>query len=678
MNILTKLFVVSIFITLSTYAYAQWQQCNGPYGGWITALAKNGNTVYAGMDEDGLYRSIDSGNTWKYIGLKGNSIKLVYSLDSVIITGNSSSLYRSSDLGKSWQKLQVAQKYNGASQLLGFGSIIYASVNGYIYKSKDAGLTWNSINVDRRSLTYLTLIDSTIFSCQDSILYRLSNDETIWIELGLKQYAINSVAKHNNNLIAITYNSDVYKSSDNGTTWNKISTIPTPWPVRKSLVAIDTILVASTTGNTRTGVYRSSDGGYTWIKSNNGLSCYNAYCHVQVANSLYIGTSGGGVFRSDNKGLNWTHCSVGLKPIGISCFTASNNILFAGTGVAGIFRSSNSGETWGTVSNGLNDENIWSLISNKSTIIAGGYGGYYGGIYSSENLGDSWDTLGLTRHTIMSIANKGDTIFAGTDSQKGIYRSLNGGRTWEKVYDMLYDCYSLFIDDSVVYAGKGGTVNSTIKSTDWGLTWDIVDFGTQTGYMKSFAKLDSLIFFANIEVFRSSDKGISWKKMLFVNYSINDIVTYNKAVYLGTENGIYQSTDLGDTWKSMNDGLRDRNIRVLSIVGNTLYAGTQDSGLYKYNLLSTNITEQPSISGTHVRCYPNPANDELTISLTTTTELQQPLQYSITNILGTSVLQWQQMERECTIPIHTLPSGVYYVTVKNNRISTACMVQVIR
>src|SRR5690348_5190954 len=53
---------------------SQWVQTNGPYGGMMSALFVKGSNLFAGVYRGGVYRSLDSGITWKVSGLRGRDI----------------------------------------------------------------------------------------------------------------------------------------------------------------------------------------------------------------------------------------------------------------------------------------------------------------------------------------------------------------------------------------------------------------------------------------------------------------------------------------------------------------------------------------------------------------------------------------------------------------------------
>lgn len=73
-----------------------------------------------------------------------------------------------------------------------------------------------------------------------------------------------------------------------------------------------------------------------------------------------------------------------------------------------------------------------------------------------------------------------------------------------------------------------------------------------------------------------------WEQLSYApNYPIRDMVLLDNKIYIATSNGgIYLSSDRGENWQAMNDGLSLFTTSIVT-VGNTLIAGTLDSGVFK-------------------------------------------------------------------------------------------------
>lgn len=119
------------------------------------------------------------------------------------------------------------------------------------------------------------------------------------------------------------------------------------------------------------------------------------------------------------------------------------SIVFAGTLNGGVFKSTDRGNTWRAVNNGLGGLFIDSLAvdpTNGNTVYAGTHGQ---GVYKSTDGGANWFAVnnGIANqsvvYTLAVNPSNPKIVFAGTRIQgtfTGIlYRSLNGGASWETV-----------------------------------------------------------------------------------------------------------------------------------------------------------------------------------------------------------------------------------------------------
>ena len=108
---------------------------------------------------------------------------------------------------------------------------------------------------------------------------------------------------------------------------------------------------------------------------------------------------------------------------------------------------------------------------------------------------------------------------------------------------------------------------------------------------------DGVLYLASKDaVFASTDDGETWRTFCTrpVGDAIGLVITdgaqkAGRTLYLALENkGVFRSTDAGDSWTRLDDGLTDRMVSKITAVGNTVFAGT-DSGLYR---LDTSVWER--------------------------------------------------------------------------------------
>lgn len=217
-----------------------------------------------------------------------------------------------------------------------------------------------------------------------------------------------------------------------------------------------------------------------------------------------------------------------------------------------------------------------------------------------------WRNIGPTRGGRV-------TAYAGVRSQPctfymggtggGLFKTENCGETWNPISDGQISTGSIGsidvseADPNIVYVGTGSAaIRSNViigrgayKSTDAGRTWQFIglkDAG-QIGSMVIHPKDPQIVWAAALGspfgpneergVFKTTDGGKSWKKTLFVNNETGArVVAVNLSnpneVYAGMyrgfrkgwdiisggsskEGGIYKSMDGGETWKKLETGL---------------------------------------------------------------------------------------------------------------------------
>jgi len=184
--------------------------------------------------------------------------------------------------------------------------------------------------------------------------------------------------------------------------------------------------------------------------------------------TYYVGAASGGVWKTADGGVNWEPLfdEQGVQSIGALATAPSDpNIVWAGTG----------------------ETSIRSHISMGD------------GIYKSTDAGRTWKNMGLERTgRIGRIAvdpRNPDVVLAcalgrayGPQPERGVYRTADGGRSWDKVLfvDENTGCSDIAMDESnprILFAGmwqleiktwareSGGPGSGLFMSRDGGLTW---------------------------------------------------------------------------------------------------------------------------------------------------------------------------------------------------------------
>jgi len=238
---------------------------------------------------------------------------------------------------------------------------------------------------------------------------------------------------------------------------------------------------------------------------------------------FYYGATGGGVWKSTDGGINWESISDG------SVF---------GTGSVGAIAVADSDPN--TIYVGMGESPIRGNVSHGD------------GVYKSTDAGKTWKRVGLedTRQIprIRIHPKNPDLVYVaalghvwGPNDQRGVFRSKDGGKTWEKILNRgnKAGAIDLIIDPTnpnILYAGfwevyrkpwtleSGGPGSGIFKSTDGGDTW--TELTRNNGLPKgTIGKVGITVSPANPEriwaiveaedggVFRSDNGGTSWTRV---------------------------------------------------------------------------------------------------------------------------------------------------------------------
>ncbi|MDR1685315.1 MAG: hypothetical protein LBR82_02540 [Desulfovibrio sp.] len=278
------------------------------------------------------------------------------------------------------------------------------------------------------------------------------------------------------------------KSADGGTEWVPLGANLLPEGVFPSSVAVNHLNSRELyVGYDGAGLYKSSDGGNTWQTVNEGLPNLNVRCILispKDPNLIYIGIMGGAAL-STNGGKNW-HMSSGFKrTVNVNALAVdpkNPQYLFAATGGAGVFKSGNGGVSWVDVNEGLSSLSILALHidpKNPDIVLAGSYhpatptdfyvGEANGGVFRTLDGGRTWQETGLLTTTVFSFAATPaypGTVYVG--AWGGAYRSVDKGATWVDINNGLDNAFmhKLYVKPGEPPVILAGTTFGLLSYTD--------------------------------------------------------------------------------------------------------------------------------------------------------------------------------------------------------------------
>jgi photosystem II stability/assembly factor-like uncharacterized protein len=226
------------------------------------------------------------------------------------------------------------------------------------------------------------------------------------------------------------------------------------------------------------GLYRSTDNGKTWDQV---MTTYSTAIVAGSAGFRMVSTDG---FHVSGDGLAWTWTPGSTTVSEVYSVAAAGDTLYAGlrdNGVYGLYRSLDGGVSWSI--SGLSGRVVSELMVHGGAIWAG----HYGGIFRSRDGGANWDSLGPAASVIALLAYD-NTILAGTSTilsdstTGGLYRSVDGGASWNRVGFAGEFVGSLAMQNGRIFASAGRIASTVYRSENGGTTWKAVNKGMLVTY----------------------------------------------------------------------------------------------------------------------------------------------------------------------------------------------------
>lgn len=347
----------------------------------------------------------------------------------------------------------------------------------------------------------------------------------------------------------------VYSSVDNGVVWTwfqpgSVLSLPYAAHVRCMTHKGSELIVGFDVG-----IFYSNDMGITWYNMTGPIAAPN---EMAVHDTSIFVANNYGVYVSNDHGASWISKHITGTPSTCPSYVIAfhDTALFVGTAF-GIYRSMDFGTSWTNITGIVPASSVTTIMDNDTTL----YSGNLNGMFISTNNGGSWTAInaGLTTTMVSSSATSGNILLAGTNGG-GIFLSMNEGASWTAANNGLQsmNIHSIFMKGSLIFAG---TDNGVYTSSDTAATWHNTSVGLANNLSSCSIKavaINSYGVFAgavNGGVYRSTDKGDSWNVInngLPSGNIYSECLAATDAVLLAGVNGsVYRSVDNGNNWTSV-------------------------------------------------------------------------------------------------------------------------------
>jgi photosystem II stability/assembly factor-like uncharacterized protein len=624
---------------------------NNPFVVWA-GTGENNHQRALGYG-DGVYKSVDGGKSWKNMGLKdsrqiggividprNSNIIFVAAEGSVWGPGGDRGLYKSTDGGKTWKKSLEISENTGVNNIIydpRNPDVMYATseqrrrhvftkIGGgpetSVYKSTDEGETWDKI-INGLPKVDMGGIGIAISPVNPDILYlvleaaenkggffRSSNRGAIWEKMNdytaQGQY-FNELYCDPKNVDKV-YNVDVLTkvTLDGGKTWKPIG-------VKNRHVDDHAMWIDPQNSDHFLiggdgGVYETFDGGNNYSFKNN-LPITQFY-RITVDNTIPFYYVFGGM--QDNNSMGGPSATLSSDGIVNSDWFITNggdgfwsavdpenpNIVYAESQYGGMVRYDRaSGEMIDIRPEPPKGDSTYKWNWNTPLFVSPhNHNRIYCAaekVFRSDDRGDTWQLIS-------------DDLTAKIDRNSfpvmGKYWSIDAVSK-DKSTSLYGEIISLTespVKENLLYAGTDdGLIQVTENAKDWRKVSDFPEIPEHT-YVSDIcaSKFDENIVFASFDnilrddfkpyILKSNDKGRSWYSIAGnlpnngTIHSIQQDYMNPDLLFVGTEFGIFVTTNGGKVWAQMKNGLPTIPIRQIAIQKreNDLVIATFGRGIY--------------------------------------------------------------------------------------------------
>ena len=602
----------------------------GPYGGVVDQIIINPitpTTLYAAAKSIGLFRSQDSGNSWKMVLADVGWGRYLVAMDSispeiVYAARSSKGIARSDDGGDTWTDIPIPDQRSSVGNVFAHritSGTVYVACRDGLWKSEDRGQHWADWT---HGLTD-TAVAAMAFHPTDPLImyvgtelgnvFRSANGGLSWEFMGqpdltISYLAVNPFGVHELWAVISMYQGGLWKY-DSGM-WMDI--LAGTGITRGVTIAFDQNISGTIWIGAQARVYTSTDGGQTWSRVGTLTNERTGALAIHPLDSqmVYAGYGRNGVYKTTNAGATWQPVNQGLAaavPGALAPVPGEPNTLYAATGI-GVMKTTQGGNAWIQ----LPDPSDWwiGVIAVDPFTRTRVYFGFEIG----ENGGTLWHPVSLTvppryetccsfimKAMFAAPAQPGRLVMGGVfrDTRVpyvlwvagGIYTSTDYGETWTyaDMHREISPVISLAYDPAnpqVVYAGTTGQKTagsenyaSILKSSDDGNTWqesraglelacDIASIAVEPVFPRRVLASST----CKKRMWVSTDHGATWSTVnspLLSGGSVDILVfapTEPPVLYAGTTSGLYRTWDGAQTWEQLAGILGSAAIHALAIV----------------------------------------------------------------------------------------------------------------
>ncbi len=278
-------------------------------------------------------------------------------------------------------------------------------------------------------------------------------------------------------------------------------------------------------GQTANVLFQSSDAGKTWQDVSRGLPAMLEITQIMARDGeVFLGTIDDGLLHSSNPAMGvWDQEQVG-EMFPVTGDAEPNKLItgiFPGRSGAyvsvldrGFFRKSIDANRWEAMHENLEDKSVYTVLERPDGTI---FIGNQQGIYRTGDGGKTWEHV-FARNWVNNLVAVGDNLVA--TGYQGLLRSTDGGKTWNTV--LLHEGASYqtcVMGERIAAIRTSGSWNSFAEgavllraSADGGQTWEPMDESVMPARVAQLVQAGDYLFCSSSAgISRSADGGKTWE-----------------------------------------------------------------------------------------------------------------------------------------------------------------------
>lgn len=748
------------------------QQGPGNIGGRVNSIAvspSNPNEMMLGYSIGGIFKTSDNGASWvpifdnedilsiSDVKYDPNNAEILYvgtgdhNISGYPVTGDG--VYKSINGGNSWDEIGLTEA--GVISEIGISEsnsdIIYAASMGLpfertsdrgLYKSNDGGDTWENVLFLNDSTG---VIDIEVHPEDANIVYAAT-----WTRI-----------RNNRESVISSDQTGIFKTIDGGETWERlVDGLPVGDLVRPGLAMYGSdpdILYATFISNEPSddcsspfrleGLYKTIDEGETWVLVPNvgenvlpcdvyrGFGWYFGQVRINPndENDIYILSVD--LYNTKDGGENWFLAAPSWSTYEVHA--DKHDMVYNGTDIilgtdGGAYREELGAENWSDIENNVTTQ-FYRVANNPFD------DDFYGGAQDNGSTGgtnqdiDQWprifggDGFQMVFHpidpNIWYVETQNGNIrvtLDGGESYSNASTVLEGSRNWDMQYIMssynpdvmytgtnrIYRSESPFapnwipisedltdtvdlssarthnistLDESPVnsdYLYCGTSDGLVWRTLNLGGSWELINEGLPRRYISDVkaSRTNENIVYVTIQgykdndftpyIYKSVDNGDTWEPINgnLPQIAINDILLPvddedDSEVFVGTDGGVYYTKDAGVSWERLGDDMPIVPVYDLALSNNNeLIAGTFARGIYTYDITQLQDLNNDNEEVNRLKVYPTITQSEFTIE-----GLTIGVRFDILSVQGAIVKSKIVNSSKQKVNISGLPQGEYFI-----------------